>query len=64
MEYALFSITAPMVYLIMMKHSLGACVPQDYPLDPQRYISSQVDALLHGLIVRSAVSKRTGHIKK
>jgi AcrR family transcriptional regulator len=52
MEYATFSITAPMVFLIMMKHSLGACIPKDYPLDPERYISSQVETLLHGLRVR------------
>jgi len=52
MEYALFSITAPMVFLIMMKHSLGACVPQDYPLDPERYIASQVETLLYGFAVR------------
>jgi AcrR family transcriptional regulator len=51
-EYALFSITAPMIFLIMMKHSLGACVPQGYPLDPQRYLASQVETLLHGLCVR------------
>jgi AcrR family transcriptional regulator len=51
-EYATFSLTAPMVFLIMMKHSLGACVPQDFPLDPERYINSQVDTLLHGLLVR------------
>ncbi len=53
MDYALFSITAPMIYLILMKHSLGACVPQDYPMDPERYLSSQVDTLLHGLCVRA-----------
>jgi TetR/AcrR family transcriptional regulator len=51
-EYALFSITAPMIFLIMMKHSLGACVPQGYPLDPKRYLASQVETLLHGLCVR------------
>ena len=48
-EYAVFSITAPMIFLIMMKHSLGACVPQEYPLDPQRYLATQVDVLLNGL---------------
>ena len=52
MEYATFSITAPMIFLIMMKHSLGACIPKDYPLDPERYLSSQIDTLLHGLLVR------------
>ena len=52
LDYALFSITAPMIFLIMMKHSLGACVPQDYPLDPERYVASQAETLLHGLCVR------------
>lgn len=52
LDYALFSVTAPMVFLIMMKHSLDCCVPKDYPLDPQRYIASQVETLLHGLCAR------------
>ncbi|TWO73044.1 TetR/AcrR family transcriptional regulator [Caenimonas sedimenti] len=52
MEYATFSVTAPMIFLIMMKHSLGACAPQDYPLDPERYVTSQVETLLRGLCVR------------
>ncbi len=43
-----------MIFLIMMKHSLGACAPQDYPLDPQRYIDSQVEALLMGICSRPA----------
>jgi TetR/AcrR family transcriptional regulator len=53
-EYAVFSVVAPMIFLIMMKHSLGACVPQDYPLDPERYVQSQADILLQGLGVRPA----------
>lgn len=52
MDYALFSITAPMVFLIMMKHSMGACMPQDYPLDPERYIASQAETLLNGFSTR------------
>jgi TetR/AcrR family transcriptional regulator len=51
-EYTVFSIVAPMIFLIMMKHSLGACAPQDYPLDPERYLNAQIDALLLGLCVR------------
>ena len=53
-DYAVFSIVAPMIFLIMMKHSLGACSPQDYPLDPERYVHSQVETLLNGLLVRPA----------
>jgi TetR/AcrR family transcriptional regulator len=63
LEYALFSVTAPMMFLIMMKHSLGACVPQDYPLDPERYITSQVETLLHGLCVRPE-TKSDGRTRK
>jgi AcrR family transcriptional regulator len=57
LDYATFSITAPMVFLIMMKHSMGACVPQDYPLDPERYIAAQVETLLQGLCVREDAGK-------
>ncbi|MEP6792463.1 MAG: TetR/AcrR family transcriptional regulator [Ramlibacter sp.] len=51
-DYAAYSIIAPMIFLIMMKHSLGVCVPEGVELDPQRYIASQVETVLHGLCVR------------
>jgi TetR/AcrR family transcriptional regulator len=47
-DYAIYSLIAPMIFLIMMKHSLGACTPPGEPIDPQRYLASQVDVLLHG----------------
>ncbi|NML44877.1 TetR/AcrR family transcriptional regulator [Ramlibacter sp. G-1-2-2] len=50
-EYTIFSVIAPMIFLIMNKHALGACIPQDYPMDPQRYVNAQVEILLHGLCV-------------
>ena len=53
-EYSVFSIIAPMIFLIMMKHSLGACAPQDYPLEPERYVEAQIENLLQGLCARSA----------
>jgi hypothetical protein len=28
-------------------------MPQDYTIEPQRYITSQVETLLHGLTVRA-----------
>jgi len=52
LDYAVFSLVAPMIFLMMMKHSLGACAPQDYPLDPERYVRSQCETLLMGLCVR------------
>lgn len=57
-EYTTFSLVAPMVFLIMMKHSLGACVPQEMPLDPLRYVEAQLETLLHGLCVRPGEGAR------
>jgi TetR/AcrR family transcriptional regulator len=51
-EYTVFSIVSPMVFLVMMKHSLGVCAPQDFPLDPARYVAAQAETLLHGLCAR------------
>ena len=64
LDYATFSITAPMVFLIMMKHSLGACAPKDFPLDPERYIASQAELLINGLTVRSEAPKKTSGSRK
>lgn len=52
LDYAVYSLVAPMIFLMMMKHSLGACAPQDYPLDPERYVRSQCETLLMGLCAR------------
>ena len=52
LEYSAFSLTAPMVFLMMMKHSLCACMPPDCQLDPERFIAAQTETLLYGLCVR------------
>lgn len=49
LDLTVFSIVAPMMFMTMMQHSLGACVPQDYPLDVQRYLTVQADNLLRGI---------------
>jgi TetR/AcrR family transcriptional regulator len=59
-EYAVFSIVAPMIWLVMMKHSLGACVPRDFPFDPERYLQSQISILLAGLSARPDDNKNKG----
>ncbi len=52
MDHAGYSVISAMVFLVMAKHSLGACVPADRPLDPRRYIDSQASIILGGLLVR------------
>ena len=51
-DYAIFSIISPMMFVILWKHSLGCCCalsPEGAPLDPITFIQNQADVLLHGL---------------
>jgi TetR/AcrR family transcriptional regulator len=52
LDYTVYSVIAPMIFLIMAKHSLGACVPQDCAVDPERYLKAQADTLVAGLCNR------------
>jgi TetR/AcrR family transcriptional regulator len=48
-EYAVFSILAPIMFLIMWKHSMSGCCPMGEKIDPQRYLTTQADIVVHGL---------------
>ena len=52
LDYAVYSLIAPMIYLIMAKHAAGICMPRNLVLDPKKYIDSQVSMLLHGMCVQ------------
>jgi hypothetical protein len=57
MDYAVYIVLAPMMFLMLWKHSMGACVPfARRSLHPEQYIRTQIDNLLHGLCVRPAAS--------
>ncbi|MDQ3058732.1 MAG: TetR/AcrR family transcriptional regulator [Pseudomonadota bacterium] len=49
MDYAAYSIVAPMIFLFLSRHSAGVCVPSPLGLAPEKYIASQLNILLHGL---------------
>lgn len=52
LDYAIFSIISPMMFVILWKHSLSCCCalgPDGAPLDPVKFIQNQADVLLHGL---------------
>ena len=49
LNYAVFTIVAPMIYLMLAKHSRGVCVPGGAELDPKTYIATQLNAILFGL---------------
>ncbi|EER60367.1 transcriptional regulator, TetR family [Acidovorax delafieldii 2AN] len=52
MDYAIYLVLAPMLFLMLWKHSMGACVPDALGLEPEKYIAMQADNILQGLVVR------------
>lgn len=49
LDYAVYSVVAPMVFMILSQHSMGVCMPNNLTLDPQKYIAAQLDILLNGV---------------
>lgn len=51
---AVYTLIAPMIFLMMWKHSMGACAASANIIDPQEFIHMQVDMLLNGMLTRSS----------
>ncbi|MCW5653759.1 TetR/AcrR family transcriptional regulator [Hydrogenophaga sp.] len=51
LDYAVYSLIAPMIFLLMWKHSMAPCAPASQQIDPIGFIDSQVDLLLDGMLV-------------
>lgn len=49
MEYAVYSLIAPMIFLLMWKHAMAPCCPTSAQIDPIGFIDAQVDLLLAGM---------------
>ena len=49
LDQAVYTVVAPMIFLMMWKHSMGACAASAEIVDPERFIHMQVDVLLHGM---------------
>lgn len=60
MQYGVYTVLAPMLFLLMWKHSLGACAAGSAPIVPERYITAQIDTLLCGLCVAPAAAAGGG----
>jgi AcrR family transcriptional regulator len=48
-DYAIYSIVAPMIFLFLSRHSGGICIPEQMRMEPKKYIASQLNILLYGL---------------
>lgn len=48
MQYAFYSVLAPLLFLVIWRHSLGSCRSTQGELDPEKFIESQIQTLLKG----------------
>jgi TetR/AcrR family transcriptional regulator len=56
-DYGVYSVLAPMIFLVMWQHSMGACAAPSFELVPEQYIAAQLDTLLHGLCTQPSAVK-------
>ena len=48
-ELALHSVMAPLLFLVMWKHSMGPCCPVSEQIQPEKFISQHAQWLVRGL---------------
>lgn len=48
-DLAIYTVLAPMLFLMLWRHSTSICVVRDAPFDPDRYIELQTEIVLRGL---------------
>jgi TetR/AcrR family transcriptional regulator len=53
LDQAVYTVVAPMIFMMMWKHSMGACAASADIVDPEHFIHMQVDVLLHGMTALS-----------
>ena len=49
LDYAVFSIISPMIFMMLAKHSAATCVSHAACMDPEKYIATQLQIILYGM---------------
>lgn len=56
LDYAVYLVVAPMIFLILSRHTAGICISSDTTLDPKKYIDFQVQTILGGISAPAATA--------
>ena len=48
-DHAIYAVIAPMMFLMLWKHSAVICVDDQAEIDPEKYLAIQAETVLHGL---------------
>ncbi len=54
-DLAIYAVIAPMMFLMLWKHSPAICVDGESEIDPQKYLALQAEIVLNGLRAPKAV---------
>ena len=49
-DNAVYTVLAPLMFLILWRHSMGPCSPITQQIDPVRFLKSQIGILLRGVL--------------
>jgi len=49
LHYGVYTVLAPMMFLMTWRHSLGICAGLSLQLEPEHYLATQINTLLYGL---------------
>jgi len=49
MPHAIYSVMAPLIFLVMWKHSMAPCCTSGQPINPEAFITQHADLLVRGL---------------
>ena len=49
LDYSIYCIIAPMIFLMLAKHSEGVCCSTHFELNPEKYMAAQLGAILIGM---------------
>lgn len=48
-DLAIYTVIAPMIFLMLTKHSPAICFDEKSDIDPEKYLALQAETVLHGL---------------
>jgi TetR/AcrR family transcriptional regulator len=63
LQYGVYMVLAPLLFLSMWMHSLDTCGDPATRIDPEKYLSTQLEMLLSGFNAGSTDHARTPHLK-
>jgi TetR/AcrR family transcriptional regulator len=61
LDYAVYSVIAPMIYLVLAKHSMNVCMRDDQSIEPEKYIAAQLANLLYGMCTPGSSASTDHH---